>query len=625
MRHMNLIDNLKGDIRYAARMLVRSPGFTLAALLALALGIGANTAMYSIVHAVMLRPLDVREPDQLVRLYESNPSLNRPTWSASVRNYISWNEQAHSLDLAAFQGYTASWTEDGEAERLEGMAATATFLPVLGMTLRMGRWFRDEEQRAGQHRAVVLNERLWAARFGRDPAMVGRKLFLNGEPYTVVGIASEGIAIPTAPDLWVPLVIDPKASRGNRQYTIIGRLRPGFTAQQAQAELSSIASGLAREFPESNKDWTVSVVSLMHWLVSSEIRTALVVLLGAVGMVLLIAAANVANLLVARAEARRKEIAIRAALGAGASRISQQLLTESLLLSLLGGALGVGLGYAIVRAARRSLFEIVPRANEISIDRTVLAFALGLSVITGLLFGLMPVVQLGRMWSLEALHQAGRTSQPAPRSRLRASLVVAQLSLATLLLIGAGLLLQSFARLQGVSLGIDPESVLTARISLPQTRYAGGEAISAVLSRLIDAIKSVPGVQAAGASNAIPLGPGSTITGTAVAIGASNSGPSQPTSFGWRSADAGYFAALRIPLLRGRIFGPEDGTAKRRVFVLSQQAALSLYGSSDPVGRRLQLNDAVGEVIGVVGDVRMKSIADPPERVVYVPISQASA
>jgi putative ABC transport system permease protein len=261
---------------------------------------------------------------------------------------------------------------------------------------------------------------------------VGRELFLNGEPYRAVGIASEGLTIPSAPDLWVPLLIDPNASRGNRQYTVIGRLKPGFTIQQAQAELVSIAGSLEEAFPESNQGWSISIVPLMRSLISSEIQTALLVLLGAVGMVLLIACANVANLLVARAEARRKELAIRVALGAGRSRISQQLLTEGLLLSLFGGALGIALGYSIVGVARRSLHEIVPRADEISIDLSVLAFALSVSVITGLLFGSTPIVQLGRMRSLDALHQAGRTSQPAPRSRSRSLLVVAQLSLATL-------------------------------------------------------------------------------------------------------------------------------------------------------------------------------------------------
>jgi predicted permease len=312
------------------------------------------------------------------------------------------------------------------------MAVSASFLPVLGMTMRLGRWFHDGEEHAGQHRVVVLSERLWTTWFAQDPGVVGRELFLNGEPYRAVGIASEGLTIPSAPDLWVPLLIDPNASRGNRQYTVIGRLKPGFTIQQAQAELVSIAGSLEEAFPESNQGWSISIVPLMRSLISSEIQTALLVLLGAVGMVLLIACANVANLLVARAEARRKELAIRVALGAGRSRISQQLLTEGLLLSLFGGALGIALGYSIVGVARRSLHEIVPRADEISIDLSVLAFALSVSVITGLLFGSTPIVQLGRMRSLDALHQAGRTSQPAPRSRSRSLLVVAQLSLATL-------------------------------------------------------------------------------------------------------------------------------------------------------------------------------------------------
>jgi putative ABC transport system permease protein len=360
----------------------------------------------------------------------------------------------------------------------------------------------------------------------------------------------------------------------------------------------------------------------MRWLVPAEIRTALLVLLGAVAMVLLIACTNVANLLVARAEARRKEIAVRAALGAGTSRISQQLLTESLLLSLLGGTLGIALGYGIVALVRPSLFEIIPRAEEISVDLTALALAMSASVITGLLFGFTPILQAGSMRNVDALREAGRTSQPTTRGRIRAVLVVAQLSLATLLLVGAGLLLQSFAKLQEVPLGLDPDSVLTARISLPQPRYPDGKTISTLFSRLTDGLKAAPGVQAAGVSNGIPLGPGSTISGTVVAIGSEDSAVRPPATFGWRSADAGYFASLRIPLLRGRLFGPEDGTGNRRVFVVTQQAARNLYGTSDPIGRQLSLNGGVGEVIGVVGDARMKSVADAPDHLVYVPIQQ---
>jgi putative ABC transport system permease protein len=284
--------------------------------------------------------------------------------------------------------------------------------------------------------------------------------------------------------------------------------------------------------------------------------------------------------------------------------------------------LGVAFGQGIVGIARRALVEIVPRAAEISIDTVVLGFTLGVAVVTGLLFGMAPIVRLGTMRSLDALRQAGRTSQPTPRSRLRAALVVGQLSLATLLLVGAGLLMQSFARLQAVSAGVDADSVLTARIALPRARYSDGPAISTFFARLTDALESSPGVQKAGVSNAIPLGSGSVIAGDAVAVAPPDPSLAQPMNVGWLSVDADFFAALRIPVLRGRVFVPEDLPDKRRVFVLSRQASRSLYGAEDPVGRQLRLNDAVGEVIGVVGDIRMKSLADPADRLVYLPLSQ---
>jgi putative ABC transport system permease protein len=621
-RSLPVIETLIQDLRYGIRTIRKNPGFATVAVLTLALGIGANTAMYSIVRSVMLRPPDMPEPDRLVRVYESNPGLHRLAWSASLPNYASWKDQSRSLELAAFQGYAVNWAGDGDSERLDGMAVTSSFLPVLGPTVHLGRWFVEGEQRTGQHQVVVIAETLWKARFGQDPGVIGRKLLLNGEAFTVIGIASGGLTIPAAPDLWVPLAIDANAGRGNRQYTVVGRLRPGFTPEQAQAEMRSIARGLEQQFPESDKGWSVTLVPLLHWLIPAETRAALLVLLGAVGMVLLIACANVANLQLARSEARRKELAIRAALGAGSSRISRQLLTESLLLSLMGAALGVALGYSIVGIARRALVEIVPRATEISIDLAVLGFTLGIAVITGLLFGMTPIVQLGMMRGLDALRQAGRTSQPTPRSRLRAALVVGQLSLATLLLIGSGLLMQSFARLQAISPGVDADSVLTARIALPRARYSDGPAISRFFSRLTDALESSPGVQAAGVSNAIPLGSGSVIAGDAVTVPPPDPAPAQPMKAGWLSVDADFFTALRIPVLRGRVFSPDDGPDKRRVFVLSQQAARSLYGAEDPVGRQLRLNDAVGEVIGVVGDIRMRSLADAPNRLVYVPLSQ---
>jgi predicted permease len=526
------------------------------------------------------------------------------------------------VELAAFQGYAANWTGEGESERLEGIAATSSYLPVLGMTTRVGRWFLEEEQYSGGHRVVVLSETLWKTRFAEDREIAGRDLVLNGEVFSVVGVASGGLTIPAAPDLWVPLVIDPKSSRGNRQYTVIGRLRPGFSAEQAQAEMSAIAAGLESQYPESNRGWNVSVVPLMHWLVSAEIRGALQVLLVAVILVLFVACANVANLLLARAEARRKEMAIRAALGAGAAKIFRQILSESLLLSFAGGVFGVAFSYGIVAVARSSLAGIVPRANEISMDLSVLGFAFGLALITGLFFGLTPIVRLGRMRNLAEYYRTGRTSQISPRSRFRSALVVAQLSIATLLVIGAGLLLQSLARLHASQLGLEPDSVLTARVSLPRARYADGGSISLLFSQLTDALQSAPGVEAAGISSAIPMGPGSTTGGEIEAVAPNDASVVQSLNSQWRSVDAGFFAALRIPLLRGRLFGAEDGPGRCCVFVLGLQAARSLFGDADPIGRRIRLNDTTGEVIGVVGDIPIRGIAYPPESVVYLPLSQ---
>jgi putative ABC transport system permease protein len=614
--HWNM---LRQDVNYALRTWRQAPALPVIALLALALGIGANTAIFSIVHAVLLRPLPVREPDRLVRVCETNPTRNLWAFTASFPNYLSWTEQSRHLELAAFSGQAVTWTGDGEPERLEGMAGTASLLSVLGTSLARGRWFTTEEQYLGRHQVVVLSHGLWVRRFGQQADIVGRKLIFNETPYTVIGVAQPDFRVPAAADVWVPLIVnEPGSHRGNHYITVIGRLHPGFTIEQAQAEMTSIANELGRRFPDTNKEWNARIVPLLDWLVNREIRTALMVLLVAVAAVLLIACANVANLLLVRAAARRKEIAIRSALGAGVTRISRQLLTESLLLSVAGGAIGLWAAHGAAAVARGSLTDLVPRANEISVDWNVLAFALGLSLFTGLLFGMAPLWQLGEKRSYAALKEAGRTSQAAPRSRTRTLLVVAQVSLAALLLIATGLLVQSFLHLGRVALGVDPENVLTARISFPRDRYPTGRNSAEMLSRLTKSLESAPGVKMAGFSSAVPLGPGGQ---TGMGAAASDGGiPSKNLiESSWRLADSGFFRTLQIPVLRGRTFSQEDSADSRRVFVISREAARIFYGDRDPIGRSLRLeNGFVGEVIGVVGDVRMMNIGEPPSPTVYL-------
>ena len=482
----------------------------------------------------------------------------------------------------------------------------------------MGRWFTAEEGRLGRHRVAVLSNRLWRTRFGSAADILDRHLTLNGAAYSVVGVASVDLAVPSEPDLWVPQVIDQTtARRENRYLSVLGRLKPGFTRDQAQAEFTAIAAGLAHDFPESNKDYGAGVVSLAHSLVPHETRTALIVLLAAAAMVLLIACANVASVLLSRAVARRREIAVRAALGAGAARIARQLLTESILLSFAGAVVGVLLAAGIVTAARRVLVDLVQRINDVSIDLPVFGFTLGLAVLTGVAFGLAPLWQVSRALSLGLLHATGWGDREPARNRVRTALVIGQVTLTTLLLVGAGLLVQSLVKLQRVPVGFDPDSVVTAKLALTRARLPNGAAIDDFLSRLTGDLQSAPGIASAGISSAIPLSPGAhTIMQAA--------GENDPfVTCEWRLVDAAYFRTLRIPLIRGRLFASQDGANSPRVFVISQHTARALYGETNPIGRRLRLeNGNTGEVIGVVGDVRMRSLGEAPERVVYLPPAQ---
>ncbi len=544
---------------------------------------------------------------------ETNLAQGLDASAVSPPNYLSWTERASSLELTAFGGQSLTWTGGEYPERLEALAPTVVFLAVVEAPLHLGRWFTADEGRAGQHRVAVLSHRVWRTRFGAESGVLGQSLVLNGFPYTVIGVASPDWIVPSAPDLWVPQVFDPAGMRrGNRYLSVFGRLRPGVTRDRAQAELAAIAAGLAAEFPDSNKGYGVSVVPLAESMIPVETRTALLALAASAAIVLLIACANVGNVLLSKAVARRREMAIRAALGAGAARLTRQVLTESLLLSMTGAALAVLGSAAVIGAARQALAGVIPRIEDVTLNVPVLVFALSLAIATGLAFGCAPLWHLGRTRRLDLLHAAGWGDRVPGWNPVRAGLVVGQVSLTTVLLVGAGLLIQSLVKLQTVPAGIDADSVLTAKLTLTRARLANGAAISQFLSRLTEDLRAARGVSAAGISSAIPLSPG------AFTIMQAGADASALVTCEWRLVDAGYFRTLRIPVLRGRLFEPQDGADAPRVFVVSQQMAQALYPGEDPVGRPLRLqNGTVGEIIGVVADVRMRQLGEPPERVVW--------
>jgi putative ABC transport system permease protein len=488
-------DVLLQDLRYALRTFSKTPVFALTAILTLALGIGANTAIFSVVHAVALRPLPFPAPDRLVRLWEMNQKLNILRFSTSVPNYVSWKEQARSFEALGVFGFASlNITGSGEPERVEAGTLTSSVFQVLRLRPLLGRGFLPEEETPGQSRVAILSESLWRRRFAGDPRIVGRSVDLNGVAMKIVGVVSPEFQFPQNAQVWVPMVMDlAHQDRGDHRISAIARLKPGVTLAQADTEMKSIAATLEKIYPASNQGWSVRTAKFYDWIVPEEIRTALTVLLGAVGLVLLIACANVANLLLARAVGRSREIAMRITLGAGRSRLVRQLLTESTVLALAGGMAGTLLAFWAVAALKQVLPPGVPRSAEIGIDGVVLAFALVLSMMTGVLFGTAPLWHATRKDLNELLKEAGRGSTSS-RPILRSTLVIGEVALGTVLVIGACLLVRSFLCLQHVQLGFKPERLLTAQISLPERKYREAEA-TAFYDQLLDRLKSSPGVE----------------------------------------------------------------------------------------------------------------------------------
>ena len=620
-RRARWLDELRQDVRYALRQLRAAPRFTLVTVLTLAVGLGASTTIFGIADAVLLRPLPFREPGRLAVFYETTPT-GMP-FSPSEPDYLDWQARARSFSaMAAFGGRTPNATGDAGPEQLQGAAATHTLFGVLGVAPALGRTFTAEEDAAGgDKRVAVISDALWRRRFGGDPRVVGRALDLDGARHRIVGVMPPGFDFPGEVEVWVPLAPSYSWPRGDRRLdAAVGRLAPGVTLEQARGELAKIARQLSAEHPATNADWGAETRPFAEWFVSPEMRARVVTLLATVGLLLAMACINVASLFLARAGARAHQLAVRAALGAGRGRIVRQLLTESFVLSLLGGAAGLAAAAAAVPLVRRTGSAAVPRLAELQLDWRVLGFSLAACLLTGLLFGLAPALRLSRVGTAggAGLHDLLRSgTRLVDSGRLRGALVVSSVALATVMLVSAGLVGGSFVRLMRVDLGFSTERVLTGSIVLPNDRYDPAKSV-AFYTELVRRVRALPGVQAAGATNLAPFTMGNTAMGFAAA-GREPANKSELPIASWRIVTPGYFAALGVPLLRGRVFDERDvrGAAERTI-VVNETLARRAWPGEDPVGRGLTLsNGRTQTIVGVVGDARLLSVDSLPRPTMY--------
>ena len=625
------MSSLTQDIRYAVRQLTQSPGFTGVAVLTLALGIGANSAIFSFVNAILLRPLPYPQAERLVFLTEWSQQV--PEMSFSVANFQDLRERNRVFsDLFAFRSQNYVLTGAGQPERLAGRQVTAGFFDTLGVQPLIGRAFGADEDKPGAERVALLSEGLWARRFGRDPGIVGRTLTLNNEPFTVVGVMPGTLhGTWRRSEVWTSLgrleeQIGGAARRGSHPgIYVIARLKPQVTVEAARADVVALATGLAEQYPDSNARQSMTVEPALHAIVG-DLRFPLLILLGAVAFVLLIACANVANLLLVRAASRQKEIAVRAALGAGRWRIVRQLLVESALLALLGGAAGLGLAWAGVRALVALSPAELPRVEDVGIDGSVLAFTLVASLCTGLLFGLLPALQAARADSADALHEGGRAGGGGPRrQRARSLLVVSEVSLSLVLLVGAGLMLKSFLRLLDADPGFDSRRVLTMTLALPEAKYPGPEQRRAFFEQMLGRLQGLPGVEAL-ASTAPLLGGWQT---SFTVEGRPEPLPGQQPSTDITRVSPGYFRAMGVTLLRGRDFDQRDREGQPPVCIIDERFAAAHWPGEDPIGKRLRLSAGADDatpwisVVGVARHVKNYGV-DAESRVeTYVPFAQS--
>jgi putative ABC transport system permease protein len=620
-----LEDEMFQDLRFGLRMLWKNPGFTLIVVFTLSLGIGANTAIFGVVNAVLLRSLPYESPERLVMLSESDGQRKVQSMDVSGPNFLDWRSQAQSFErMAAFDSEENFNLTGGELpERVKGATVSEDFFLTLGVTPVAGRAFLPEEAKPGAAPVVMLSHALWQRRFGGDRGVVGRTIRVNGESATVVGVMPPSFQYPADAELWAPFASAlNQFNRSLYMLKVIARLKSGATITQARAELDTIAQRLAQQYPETNKDRGVHLATL-HDDVVGDLKPALQVLLGAVLFVLLIACVNVANLLLGRADVRRRELAVRAALGAGRIRLLRQLLVESLLLAFAGGAGGL----LLARMGASLLFSIDPSAlpgrQEITLDAWLLGFTLLASLITGVMFGLVPAWQLSGA-DLRASLQIGEGSAAPGSQRLRSALVVAEIALALVLLVGAGLLIRSFWRLVNVETGFETRNVLTMQLQLPEKEYAEKPRVAAFYDQLRQRVQALPGVQSAGLVNTLPMS-GFFMQGLEVE-GAPPLTPGQRPITAFRVTTPGYFGALGIPLINGRVFQETDRAETEAVVIVDRTTARRYWPEGQALGKRVNLGgpqDPWLTVVGIVGDVRYHGLDSSVFPTIYAPHAQA--
>jgi putative ABC transport system permease protein len=619
------METLVKDIRYGIKGLARNPGFTAIAVITLALGIGANTAIFSVVNGVLLRPLPFDDPERIVWLWDTQPQL--PTAPAAVPDFLDWKDQNHSFEsLAAYQSgkmFVDAGAGAGTEDTNVGLVTPGMF-SVFHVSPILGRTFTDEETLPERYHVAVLSQSMWQNRFGSDPNVVGRTIQLSGAAYQIIGVMPAGFSFPDRAQLWRPLAIDPaKLDRGPHFLHVVGRLKPGVTLAQAQADMSPIAARLSQQYAEKNAGHGVKL-ELLATVVVGDIGLALYVLLGAVGFVLLIACANLANLTLARVGARQKEIAVRTALGASRMRIVRQLLIESIVLAVAGGAAGLLLAIWAVSWVVSLSPDTIPRVHEISVDPRVAAFTLVVSLATGVLFGLAPALHVSRPDLTDALKESGRTTAGLRRSRLRSVLVMSEVALSLVLLVGAGLMIRSFAKLNQVDPGFNPDRVLTAGVALFRSKYPADEQVGPLFAQILERAGATPGVESAAGISDLPLS-GSNTSDSFTIEGRPAIAKEAEPSTEYRVVTPRYFESMGIPLLTGRDIAWSDTRRSPNVCLINDAFARQHFQGENPLGHRLKLQGQERDpilIVGIVGNVRDFGLDELPAPSLYVPFLQ---